>query len=235
MDLQKVNHEIKVSELRFQLLLNSEMPLTPDPDWKPIPIFKVPDQNNPESIAPILKNHPLLQWWEQQQWISKAERKWEKTKMLPTMNLGLQSLTIQGTGADDVVYNSAKRFTNIQFGIGIPLFYSSGLAKIKAGKIREEIYQIQYDAALQSTITDYQSKLVKYKNLSDMVKHYDTVILPKSSEMIQAYTDQLQKGLISMIEWTLLNHQNYQTKLEYTEILHELNQLIINLNFLTSK
>jgi len=66
--------------------------------------------------------------------MASISKKLEKAKLLPEFNLGYYSMTMQGSGADNVIYTTSSRFQSVQVGLGIPLFFGSQKAKINASK-----------------------------------------------------------------------------------------------------
>lgn len=70
---------------------------------------------------------------------ARIEHRLESSRGLPDFNVSINSQTIRGTCEVDGkqrTFDSGNRFNSIQFGISIPVFYSSLKAKVKAARIR---------------------------------------------------------------------------------------------------
>jgi cobalt-zinc-cadmium resistance protein CzcA len=72
-----------------------------------------------------LKSHPYVLMYESLYESAKRRKQLAASKFLPEFNLGVQSPTIQGMGADNINYGLSSRFTSIQAGIAIPLFFGA--------------------------------------------------------------------------------------------------------------
>ena len=89
-----------------------------------------------------LSGNPMLAYAKQQINIANAEKAVQTAKMLPDLSVGYFNLSQIGnlTASGDVA-GASNRFTGVQAGISIPLFYGSYKAGIKSAKLRETIAQ----------------------------------------------------------------------------------------------
>jgi cobalt-zinc-cadmium resistance protein CzcA len=217
--LKSLQNELAVLQMQFQLLLQSET------------LF-LPTTNSPKAILKIQalehsNQHPELQLSEQKIKISEADAALESSKLLPDLNFGFTSQSMLGINSD--------RFNYYQMGIGIPLFTVGQRANVKAAKTKinlaknsYELRNVQFATLLQQSWTTYQTNL-------EVIDNFEKKQLPKSLLILEASKKQLQTGNIDYLQWTILVNQAVKIQLDYADALHNLNQAIINLNYLTSK
>lgn len=226
--LNQLNNDIDILQLKFQLLLNTST------------VF-IPSADNPKMIYSVLvdssaiSKHPTLLVFQQQKEISIAQTKLEKSKLLPNMNIGYSSMSMQGTGADNLFYNTSTRFNSIQFGLGVPLFFGSEKAKINSSKIFELINENNYQIGLQTLNAEYTTAFKQYQTQMQTVKYFEDTALQNATAIIKTANQQFANGGINYLEWTMLINNAVSIQSNYTDAVKELNQSIIQLNYLTSK
>ena len=226
--LNHVKNDIEIMQLQLQIVLNTTttyMPLTENPKM----IFtELLDTS-------LITNHPQLKVLKQQKQISHINTQLEKSKLFPELNLGYFNQSMQGNGADNVLYPKSKRFNYVQFGIGVPLFYGSQLAKIKSGKTLQLISENNYQIGMQTMKAEYETVVKNYKVQQQTVKYFEENSLPNANTITLTANQQFESGDINYLEWTMLINNVTNIKSSYMDAVNELNKSIIQLNFLTSK
>ena len=56
-----------------------------------------------------------------------------------------------------------------------------------------------------------------------MVKNYETVLIQSADGVVVTANEQLKKGEINYLEWTMIITQTLQTRLQYLDALQQLN------------
>ncbi|OFY84141.1 MAG: acriflavine resistance protein B [Bacteroidetes bacterium RIFCSPLOWO2_12_FULL_35_15] len=226
--LNELKNDIEILQLQFQLLLNT------------ITVF-TPSAENPKMFftasldTSVIYNHPQIKVLEQHKQISLVKKQLEKSKLLPELNFGYNNQSIQGTGANDVVYPKAYRFSSIQFGIGVPLFFFSQRGKINSAKVHQLISENNYQLGLQTLKTEYQSAFKQYQTQLQTVKYFEDTALQNASIITKTANQQFINGDINYLEWTMLINNVVSIKSNYADAVKNLNQSINHLNYLTSK
>ena len=151
------------------------------------------------------------------------------------MHLGYYNQSIQGTGADNLLYTKSTRFSAVQFGIGVPLFFGSQMAKIKSGKTLQLISENNYQLGLQTLKTEYETAFKNYQTQLKTVKYFEDTALQNANTITKTANQQFSNGDINYLEWTMLINNATSIQSSYTDAVKELNQTIIQLNYLTSK
>jgi cobalt-zinc-cadmium resistance protein CzcA len=141
----------------------------------------------------------------------------------------------QGTGADDVFYSSSTRFSSIQFGLGLPLFFGSQKAKINSSKLQELMSENKYQIELQNFKSEYQSNFKQYQENFNAVKYYEEIALKNANVLADAANLQLKNGDINYLEWAMLINNSTTIQSRYLDAVKDLNNSIIQLNYLTTK
>ncbi len=228
LQLKSLQEEIELAKLQFQLVLNTGIKKEPEAIAAQINLSNSTDR-------PILAEHPLLKFSDQQKLIASTNSKLEKSRFLPELNLGYFNTSIKGIGANDVYYQSSKRFGAAYFGIGIPVFTSSQKAKVNASALSEKIAENNYQTQLSALETSYQSARSQYETYKGALSYYEETSMPEANIIRQTADKQFINGEINYLEWVMLNNQAIVIKNNHLDIIKLLNESIINLNYLNSK
>ena len=228
LQLKSLQEEIELAKLQFQLLLNTGIKTEPETIELQINLYNSTDK-------PILAEHPLLKFSDQQKLIASANSKLEKSRFLPELNLGYFNSSIQGIGANDIYYPPSKRFGAAYFGVGIPVFTSSQKAKVNASALSEKIAENNYQTQLSTLKTHYQSARSQYETYLGALTYYEQTSMPEANIIRQTADKQFINGEINYLEWVMLNNQAIVIKNNHLDIIKLLNESIINLNYLNFK
>ncbi|QNK61515.1 CusA/CzcA family heavy metal efflux RND transporter [Pedobacter sp. PAMC26386] len=228
LQLRQLQQEKEIAKANFRLLLNAETDFVPH-----APDFKI--TGTPIDDTTTINEHALLKVSHQQEEISKAFTRAEKSKLLPDVTLGYFNTTMKGTGADNILYTGSKRFQAAQMGIAIPLFTGAQKAKITAAKLNEEV--VRADFAIQKTqlINQYQIALSQYLTSLKNLNYYEQEALKNAKIIRQTIDKQYVNGDINYLDWVMLTNQSLAIQSNYLDAVKIYNESIIELNYLTSK
>lgn len=226
--LNQLKKDVEIAQLQFQLLLNTTSVFTPLTENPKIDFTALFDTS-------AISNHPQLKVLQQQKQISLVNKQLEKSKLLPELNFGYNTQSIQGTGADNVLYSKSNRFNFIQFGIGVPLFFFSQKAKISSAKTLELISENNYQIGLQTMKNELQSVFKQYQTHLQTVNYFESTALKNANTITNTANQQFANGNINYLEWTMLINNATSIQSNYADAVNELNQTIIQLNYLTTK
>ncbi|HET6225602.1 MAG TPA: CusA/CzcA family heavy metal efflux RND transporter [Bacteroidia bacterium] len=228
LQLNQIKNELEISQLRFQLLLNTSAVLVPSKEIQKMDFSASASKDGIES-------HPQLKWYQQQKRISVSNTKLERARLLPDLIVGYNNQSILGMGADNNFYQRSSRFTAFYGGISIPLFFGSQKARINSSRTLEAISENNYQLALNSMLIDYQQAMKQYELQLQSVKYFEETALKNAQKILAAADRQFSDGSINYLEWTMLMNNAATIQSEYAEALNGLNQSIIQLNYLNSK
>lgn len=226
--LNQLNADLDLLKAQFQLLLNTPTLLVPREED-----FKIDRIEMVDTAAMI--QHPGIQYLKQQKVISLNYTKLEKSRLLPDLSFAYNNMTMRGTGADNILYNGSTRFQSGQIGLGIPLFYGSQRARINASKSIQRINEMSYQAGLQQLTTEYKKVMTQYISFSKSVDYYEQSALRNAALISEAANKQFVNGGINYLEWVMLTNQAISIRNEYLIAVNNLNESIIQLNYLLNK
>jgi cobalt-zinc-cadmium resistance protein CzcA len=228
LQLSQLQVDMDIMQIQFQILLNTDSVLTPQNSS-----FKLSFDDNLDTNAIV--NHPMIKVFQEEIGLSSLSTKLERSKLYPDLHLGYSNMSNQGTGADDVFYSSSTRFSSIQFGLGLPLFFGSQKAKINSSKLQELMSENKYQIELQNFKSEYQSSFKQYQENFNAVKYYEEIALKNANVLEDAANLQLKNGDINYLEWAMLINNSTTIQSSYLDAVKDLNNSIIQLNYLTTK
>ena len=228
LQLNQILQDLEILKIEFQLLLNTSSPYIPLESENKLKWSAILDSS-------LLKNHATLKLIEQQQQVANANIAVEKSKLLPDFSVGYNNSSIRGTGADNKFYPGTRRFSAVQLGVAIPVFARTQKDKVNAAKFNRELAAQEYQFGMQKLQTEYQIAFVQYKKHLETVSYFESKALKNASLIITTANQQLARGSINYLEWGQVIHQATLIKKEYLEALKNLNESIIQLNYLTNQ
>ncbi|MEQ7799909.1 CusA/CzcA family heavy metal efflux RND transporter [Pedobacter sp. ASV1-7] len=178
-----------------------------------------------------LENHPLFKLYLQKEKVAVAATGVEKSKLLPEINLGYNNMSIQ----NGLNYDLGSRFHSFQLGLGIPIFYGGQKARIKSAQTFQDITKNETAYAGKQLKAELEDVLSQVKKNQEIVNDFESSGLKNAKDITQTLNRQLQKGEINYLEWTVLNQQALSLRLDYLNAVNDLNNSIIQLNYLLSK
>jgi cobalt-zinc-cadmium resistance protein CzcA len=226
--LNQLKNDIDILQLQFQLLLNTTSIFTPTANN-----LKIDFTTSFDTSA--ISKHPTLRILQQQKEISIIKTQLEKSKLLPNLNIGYYNMSMKGTGADNLFYNTSTRFNSVQFGLGLPLFFGSQKATINSNKTLELISENNYQIGLQTLNARYLTVLKQYQTQLQTVKYFEETALQNANIITKTANQQFANGGINYLEWTILINNAVSIQSNYIDAIKDLNQSVIQLNYLTSK
>lgn len=191
---------------------------------------------NLENLNAEYAGNPLvLKQLEQEKNIQNAKLQTEKAKLSPSLNLGVNSMTMKGNGADEKYYNATHRFQSGFVGVGIPVFNSAQKSVIEAQKVNQLIAENNYQLGLINLKNQYLQNLRQFQKLNDEISYYQKTGLQNSESILKTANNQYFNGEINYLEWTLLVTQAFEIQNKYIDRLKETNDKIIEINSLKSE
>ena len=191
---------------------------------------------NLENLNAEYAGNPLiLKQLEQEKNIQNAKLLAEKAKLSPSLNLGVNSMTMKGNGADEKYYNATHRFQSGFVGVGIPVFNSAQKSVIEAQKVNQQIAENNYQLGLVNLKNQYLQNLGQFQKLNNEISYYQKTGLQNSESILKTANNQYFNGEINYLEWTLLVTQAFEIQNKYIDRLKETNDKIIEINSLKNE
>ncbi|MEQ9187732.1 MAG: CusA/CzcA family heavy metal efflux RND transporter [Cryomorphaceae bacterium] len=226
-ELKLIASDISIQEKQLRILLNDTTGLS----FVPAPLDERVLANIQDSTQ--LSSNPMLAYAQQQIDITNAEKAVQSAKMLPDLSVGYfnQSQIGNPTVNGDIAGGST-RFSGVQAGISIPLFYGSYKASIKSAKLKEQMAQTNadyYHNVLQGQYEQQLQEVLKYRG---SLSYYRDKAVPQANLVIGNAQKSFENGAINYVEYFQNLNQGPELKLTYLNTLNGYNQAIINLEYL---
>ena len=192
----------------------------------------------PDSASNSLASNPSLGYIKQQVEIVRLEKKLEKSRALPDLSIGYFSQTMQGTQEVNGLphtFGVGDRFTGIQAGIAIPLWFKPYASKVKASKLKEQEAITNAAFANQSFTGNYQSLVDEIEKYRSSVEFYEKQAVPEAGLIIDQSIRSYKAGALDYLNYVLSLGRAMSIRQNYLDALNSYNQTIIKMEFLTGK
>jgi heavy metal efflux pump (cobalt-zinc-cadmium) len=229
--LQQVKADILIFNQKLQVLLNTNEYVLPA-DTVLQRIDFLPNSNS------LVSGNPQLGFALQQIELSRIETKLEKSKLLPDLNIGYFSQTIRGDQTINGVprtFGLGNRFTAIQAGIAVPLWFGSNAAKIKSAKLKEKVTQYSAENYSKSLSGNYNSLMGEYTKYNNSLNYYEKQAVPEANLIIDQATKSYKAGAIDYLDYIQSLSRALSIKQNYLDALNNYNQTIVSIEFITGK
>lgn len=223
---QKAYHSLKA-------LMNIEgnFSIENNASFKPISLSSTFDTN-------LIASNPYLQHLYQEATIAKQVKRTEFADALPTFNVGYLNQSLIGVysvNGANIFYDGSKRFEAFTVGISIPLTFFSNVSKVKSLEFQYQALQSEADnsklmmqAELKNAFQEYQQNLTQYN-------YYKTTALANASTIINTANVAFKNGNIGYIEYTQALQTATDIQINYLSSINQINQSVININFLINQ
>lgn len=229
--LQMITTAYGICQRELQILMNTSRKYTPIADSIIYPYYSNVDGND-------VQGSPVLKVYTQKVQLAELQKKLEASKLMPTLNAGVNSSTIIGWQTfgqnNEEYFGRGKRFTSVNIGMGVPLFYGSQRSKIKAAEFQKRMNVMELDAVNQQITGDLTRATESYKKYSELVAQFQQRMLPNATIIITAANQKLAVGEIGYIDWTILVNQTIQIKSEYLDMVQRMNEAAFDIEKIIS-
>jgi cobalt-zinc-cadmium resistance protein CzcA len=230
--LQQIIADLMIYNLKLQTLLNIQTTVFPaDTVLHRIDYLAIADSS-------ALAGNPSTAFVNQQVEISRFEKKLERSRMMPDFTIGYFSQTMQSVQDVNGVprtFGTGDRFTGIQAGIAIPLWFAPYTAKTKAARIKEKVAQTNAEYYSKTITGNYQALIGEYGKYNNSVLYYENQAIPEADLIIEQATRSYKAGAMDYLDYILNLNRALGIKQNYLDALNNYNQTIISIDFITGK
>ena len=230
--LQQITADLIIYNQKLQTVLNAETPLFPaDTVLHRIDLLPVTDNS-------AIAANPSVGYINQQVEVSRLEKKVERSRALPDLSIGYFSQTMQGTqeiNGVPRVFGTGNRFTGIQAGVAVPIWFAPYSAKAKAAKLKEKIAQTDAENYSKSLSGNYRSLMQEFSKNNNSVDYYEKQAIPEADLIIEQATRSYKGGAMDYLDYILSLNRALSIKQNYLDALNDYNQTIISIDFITGK
>ncbi|MCB9064691.1 MAG: CusA/CzcA family heavy metal efflux RND transporter [Chitinophagales bacterium] len=227
----RINHsEIFIQEQKLKVLLNATVDINFNTESLKKRVSLTVDRNS----LPV--DNPTNKYVKQQIEIAETEKKLKTSEMLPGFSIGYfnQSLIGSPTSSGDIATIN-NRFTGIQAGVTIPLFFGSYTAQIKEAKLAEQMAQTRADYFEVRLFSSVKQQLQEVYKQEASLDYYNDKALKQADLLIEYAQKSFENGAIGYIEYFRNLNQAIDIKSGYLKTLNTYNQSIIVLEYFFGK
>lgn len=228
--LNLVKSDIAIYESQLRVLMNDSTAH----QFKPGTIQKREISNvyDPELVS----QNPQLAFYDNLINTANAETSVHKSEMLPDISIGYFNQSIIGNPTSNGgIATSSDRFTGLQAGISLPIFFGSYKAKIKQAKLKAEIAEINADYNKSMLLSSHQQYLNELMKQKSSLNYYEEKAIPQADMIIENANKSFKNGAIDYIEFIQAMNQALEIKFNYIKTLNNYNQAVINLEYLINQ
>ncbi|MCD2422522.1 CusA/CzcA family heavy metal efflux RND transporter [Niabella pedocola] len=182
----------------------------------------------PEAVAATGHQSPQLLLQQAALSQSQAAGKLESGKLLPSISLGYANSSMRGwqtlPDSRDVLYGPSRRFSTVSVGVGLPLFWGAGTARVRAAKTLVEAQQLELKNLEARLATELHNARTAYQQRHRLIIRYQQSLLPNAAIIIQTASHQLDAGEISLLDWVILVNQSLDIRAQYIHTIQQLNE-----------
>jgi len=230
--LRQIDADLVMANQKLQTILNVETTLYPvDTVLHRINYLPVVDNS-------VLSGNPSVGYVNQQIEVSRLEKQLESSRILPDLSIGYFSQTNRGTQEINGVphiFGAGDRFTGIQAGISIPIWFVPNVAKTKAARFKEKVAQTNAEYYSKSISGNYRSLLLEFSKNTNSVDYYEKQAIPEANLIIEQATKSYKAGEMDYLEYILSLNRALGIKQNYLDALNNYNQNIISIDLITGK
>ncbi|HEY4651731.1 MAG TPA: CusA/CzcA family heavy metal efflux RND transporter, partial [Pontibacter sp.] len=170
--------------------------------------------------------------------IARQETKLERARLLPDFSIGYFNQTFIGESpAHDPAanYSRSDRFSGVEAGISVPLWFGAQKSKINAARLNEQAVQKQAEAQEKQLETDLQNALQELQKQAQQLHYYEQGVLQQATRLEKAADLSFRLGEADYVEFVQAMDQAHTLRQQYLNALLNYNQSIINLQYLTGE
>jgi len=232
---QKIKHNeamIWVEKSKIKTFLNrKEDFISVDTSFVTLPTLGILDST-------LVKENPNVKLASQQVNVAEANRKVEKSTLMPDISAGyfIQSLTgNQEVNGQTVYYDGTPRFQGFSVGISLPIFAGSNVSKIQASKTNIEMQQKNAEYLKLELSNHYQQQIQQLNTFQSLVAYYKTTALANADLITKNAGKAYQHGDVSYVEYVQALETALTIRTNYINAIYNFNQTVINLQFLVNQ
>lgn len=190
--------------------------------------FSLPKAEN------IALNTPEAGIWQQQISISRLSTKAERHRLLPDINLAWYRQTILGGYNPHSIpreYFGTGVHAGFQVGMAVPIWFGPARARIKAGKLQEQIAEYNYHYNCGQLDARYYTLLQDYAVMSANLQSLEIDGLSHADLILQHGAENFKAGNISYTDYLQHLSRAVTIRNSYYEALRQYNQTVIQLQY----
>ena len=220
---------LKNHQLQLQNLMNTDNLVDINVGNLEVKTAMLPEMKDLSAIA----NNPTLAFYQKQIELAENEKSVAVSKLLPDITLGYFNQSFIGNGeaanGAPTVFDSGDRFTGVQLGLSIPIWFKPHTAKIMAAKIQKMENEAQLEAVKNKTQTQLETLLVMLQTEQSNLELYKYNALPQAELLLKNSQRGFQEGEVGYIEYVQGLNRALTIQVKYLDFVNQHNQTLITI------
>uniref|UniRef100_UPI004047D654 CusA/CzcA family heavy metal efflux RND transporter n=1 Tax=Mariniflexile sp. TaxID=1979402 RepID=UPI004047D654 len=220
---------LKNQQLQLQNLMNADSLVDINVGNLEAKTAMLPQLKDSTAIA----NNPTLAFYKKQIELAENEKSVAVSKLLPDITLGYFNQSFIGTGqflnGIPNRYDSGDRFTGVQLGLSIPIWFKPHTAKIKAAKIQKMENEAQLEAVKNKTQTQLETLWEMLQTEQTNLELYRNNALPQAELLLKNSQRGFQEGEVGYIEYIQGLNRALTIQVNYLDFVNQYNQTLIKI------
>ncbi|WP_445735918.1 CusA/CzcA family heavy metal efflux RND transporter [Mariniflexile sp.] len=220
---------LKNQQLQLQNLMNTDSLVDINVGNLEAKTAMLPQLKDSTAIA----NNPTLAFYKKQIELAENEKSVAVSKLLPDITLGYFNQSFIGTGqflnGIPNKYDSGDRFTSVQLGLSIPIWFKPHTAKIKAAKIQKMENEAQLEAVKNTTQTQFETLWNVLQTEQTNLELYRNNALPQAELLLKNSQRGFQEGEVGYIEYIQGLNRALTIQVNYLDFVNRYNQTLIKI------
>jgi cobalt-zinc-cadmium resistance protein CzcA len=230
--LRQVMADVGISKRKLQTLLNTTQPIS----ITDTVLCRM--ELSPLTDSMALAANPALGYIRQQSKVAHITGNLEQSRMLPDLSIGYFSQTMIGTqevNGSPRSFDAGYRFSGIQAGLTLPLWFGPGVSKTRAARM-QELSSLEnagyYASSLKNNLQSLKDESGKYATSLD---YYEQQAIPEATLIIDQATRSYKAGALDYLDYVINLNRALDIRQNYLDALYSYNQTIISIENITGK
>jgi cobalt-zinc-cadmium resistance protein CzcA len=236
--------EIRMSIARYQSNLQAayaslKMWMNASEDF----IIEAPEDYMPLEIdfpydTALIANHPALLALQQEVIMTGAETHMQRKSTMPELKAGYFNQSIiglQNVNGSDVYYDGQTRFQGFNLGLSIPLLWTGNKTKIESLEAKQMAKQSEASFSRSKFQTELITAFQQYYTYKSEYDYYQSTALHYADQLLNSANTGYRSGDIGYLEYIIALQYVANTHIQYLERIHQVNQQVIHIQYLTKQ
>ena len=229
LEMADVKSEIERLQIDLMSQLNTQEPVKPaEENLSAIAAQNLNTYNYQQSADGIYRQDKLI--------ALDKEIKAVKTGFAPSLSLSLRTQCVISSWNPYNIDRSRfaeGNFFGFEIGVGIPLFYGSTKAKVKAAQKDRELAEIEMRQEQTEKEREYRLCTKRLQAASNRLKYYEQNNQAHSAQISKLSAIEYENGEISYVEYVNAIEETIDVLMKHADAINEYNQAVIAIQRLT--
>ena len=186
----------------------------------------------------IVSDNPRLNYFLHQSYIIEKQKSVMKAENLPELRIGYFNQSMIGSqtvGGDVKYFNMEDRFSGVQFGVDIPIWFKANSAKVDAAEIQKVQAQTRATYYEKELLGEYKRVNQEFRKLEVGIHYYELQGLPHAALILDNPQRSFESGAINYIEYVNSVKAVLAIRYDYLGMLNDYNHVVVAIEYLLGK